>query len=210
MRMQVEREQVIEACLRMAADDLTVGTSGNVSIRTGDLVAITPSGVAYADLTPADVCLVDLDGAVVDGALAPSSEVPMHTVVYRQTDATAVVHTHPVHATAVSLLCDELPAVHYMLTILGGPVPVIPYMPFATEELAAASAEVLRDRSGVILSNHGATTIGGDLDEAYTRSLYLEWCARLWCTAAAIGEPRLLSPEQMADATRRMAGYGQQ
>lgn len=209
MRMQAEREQVIEACLRMADDDLTVGTSGNVSIRRDDLVAITPSGVTYRDLSPEDVCLIDLDGTVVEGDLKPSSEVPMHTVVYRETDATAVVHMHPVHATAVSLLSDELPAVHYMLTIMGGPVTVTPYVTFASEELAASSAEVLRERPAVILGNHGATTIGADLDEAYTRALYLEWCARVWITASTVGEPRLLTPEQMAEGERRMGGYGQ-
>lgn len=209
MRMQREREAIIEACLRMEADDLTVGTSGNVSIRDGDVVAITPSGVPYRDLTPADVVLIDLDGTVVEGDLKPSSEVPMHTVVYRETDATAVVHTHPIHATTVGLLVDELPAVHYMLTILGGPVRVTPYRPFATRELAEASAEVLRDRGGVILGNHGATTIGSDLDEAYTRSEYLEWCARLWCTASGIGTPRLLSDEQMEAAVRNLSSYGQ-
>lgn len=209
MQMQREREQVVEYCRRMADDDLTVATSGNISVRAGDHLAISPSGVDYAVMTRSDVCVLDLDGTQVDGELRPSSEVPMHTVVYRATSATAVVHTHPLYATAVGLVRDELPAVHYMLAILGGPVPVTAYEPFGTEALAATSAAVLRDRGGVILGNHGVTTVGDDLDEAYTRSQYLEWCAHLYCTAAQLGSPGLLSAEQMAEATRRLADYGQ-
>lgn len=209
MRMQREREQVIEYCLRMAGDGLTVGTSGNISVRAGDSIAITPSGVEYTELSPVDVCVVDLDGSTIEGELRPSSEIPMHTVVYRDTAASSVVHSHPLYATAVSLLCDEVPTVHYMLAILGDSIPVTRYAPFGSDELAERSAQVLRDRGGVILGNHGATTVGADLSEAYTRSLYLEWCCRLWCTAAGLGDPRLLTAAQMAEAHELIAGYGQ-
>jgi L-fuculose-phosphate aldolase len=87
MQLPDERAALVDYCLRMQADDLTVGTSGNISVRSGDLVAITPSGVVYDDLTPEAICVIDLDENVVEADLDPSSEVPMHTSVYRATDA---------------------------------------------------------------------------------------------------------------------------
>lgn len=209
MRMREEREAVIAYSRRMAGDGLAVGTSGNVSVRSGDLVAITPTGVAYDDLTPADVCLVDLDGEPVDAPLRPSSEVPMHTAVYAATDAGAVVHTHPLHATALSLLVDELPPVHYLVALLGGPVRVVPYAPYGTAELARLGVEGLADRTAVILANHGATTYGEHLEQAYTRSVHLEWLCRLWAQARTLGEPRVLDAEQLEAARVAFGGYGQ-
>lgn len=209
MRMRDEREAVIAYSRRMAGDGLAVGTSGNVSVRTGDLIAITPTGVAYDDLTAADVCLVDLDGTPVDARLRPSSEVPMHTAVYRATDAGAVVHTHPLYATALSLLLDELPGVHYLIAQLGGPVRVAPYAPYGSEELARLGVEALAGRTAVILANHGATTYGERLDQAYTRSVYLEWLCRLWAEASRLGEPRLLDADQLEAARIAFGGYGQ-
>lgn len=209
MRMRDEREAVIAYSRRMAGDGLAVGTSGNVSVRTGDLIAITPTGVAYDDLTAADVCLVDLDGTPVDARLRPSSEVPMHTAVYRATDAGAVVHTHPLYATTLSLLLDELPGVHYLVAQLGGPVRVAPYAPYGSEELARLGVEALAGRTAVILANHGATTYGEHLDQAYTRSVYLEWLCRLWAEASRLGEPRLLDADQLEAARIAFGGYGQ-
>ena len=209
MRMQAEREAVIAYSGRLAGDGLAVGTSGNVSVRTGDVIAITPTGVAYDDLAPEDVCLVDLDGAPVDARLRPSSEVPMHTAVYRATDAGAVVHTHPLYATALSTLLDELPPVHYLIAQLGGPVRVVPYAPYGTEELARLGVEGLAGRTAVILANHGATTYGAHLEQAYTRSVYLEWLCRLWSEARKLGEPRLLDADQVEAARIAFGGYGQ-
>jgi L-fuculose-phosphate aldolase len=106
-----ERALLVEFGRRMRGDELTVGTSGNLSIRCGDLVAITPSGTAYEMLTPEAICVIDLEGKRVDGRLVPSSEVPMHTLVYQSSDAAAVVHTHPLYASTLSVLVNELPAV---------------------------------------------------------------------------------------------------
>src|SRR3954452_23492155 len=150
MLLADERAELVDYCLRMQADELTVGTSGNLSIRSGDLVAITPSGVAYDELTPESICVIGLDGARVDADLAPSSELPMHTSVYRATDARAVVHTHPLYGTALSVTLDEVPPVHYMLALLGGPVRVVPYARFGSDELAANSVAGLADRFGVL------------------------------------------------------------
>jgi Class II Aldolase and Adducin N-terminal domain len=109
MLLADEWAQLVEFGRRLRGDELTVGTSGNLSIRGGDLVAITPSGVAYESLTPESTCVIDLAGATVDGNLQPSSELPMHTLIHQHTDATVVGHTHPLYASTLSVLVDELP-----------------------------------------------------------------------------------------------------
>ncbi len=210
MLLPDERAAVVEYCLKMQADDLTVGTSGNLSVRSGDLIAITPSGVVYDDLTPETVCVIDLAGTVVEGDLEPSSEVPMHTAVYQATDAGAVVHSHPMYCTALSVTMDEVPPVHYMLALLGGPVRVAPYARFGSPELARGSVEAMVDRTGVLLRNHGATTYGPTLAKAYTRSVYLEWVCRLYHQAKQIGEPTLLTLEQLEEVGKVIDSYGQE
>jgi len=209
VRLRDEREAVVAYARRMAADGLAVGTSGNLSVRAGDLIAVTPTGVRYDDLVPGDVCVVDLDGRPVEPGPRPSSEVPMHTAVYRETHAGAVVHTHPLHATALSTLVDELPPIHYMVVLLGGPVRVAPYAPYGTEELARLGVEGLAGRSAVLLANHGATTHGDDLAQAYDRSVLLEWLCRLYAEARRLGEPRLLGAAELERAAASFAGYGQ-
>lgn len=204
-------EAVVTAARRTVADGLVVGTSGNVSARVGDLVLVTPSGVPYDRLTPQDITGVDLDGRQVLGTLVPTSELPMHLSVYRTTGAHAVVHTHAVHATAVSTLVTELPPIHYMAAALGGPVRVAPYAAYGTDELAENMLGALAGRSGCLLQNHGMITYGTTLDEAYDRTAQLEWMCRLWLTASAVPglAPSLLTEEQMNEAGARLQGYGQ-
>jgi L-fuculose-phosphate aldolase len=209
MLMQKERELVIEYCLRMLKDGLTVGTSGNISVRAGEHIAITPSGAEYEALTPADICVIGLGGQYVDGPENPSTEVPMHTVVYQFTDAQAVVHTHPVYATVVGTLLTEVPRIHYMLALLGGPVRVAPYAPFGTEKLARNCMVAMKDRYGVLLQNHGATTYGDSLARAYSRSVYLEWLCRIYCEARALGDPRLLSAAEFDAVAEAVSAYGE-
>ncbi|WP_299536629.1 class II aldolase/adducin family protein [uncultured Streptomyces sp.] len=202
---------LVATARRTAAEGLVVGTSGNVSARIGDTVLVTPSGVPYDRLGPDDAVGVDLDGRQVLGSLAPTSEVPLHLAVYRTTDAAAVVHTHAVHATAVSTLVSEVPAVHYATALLGGPVRTAAYARYGTPELAAHMLEALRDRTGCLLRNHGTVTYGAGLDEAYERTAQLEWLCRVWLAAASVPgrTPTLLTPDELADVTDALKGYGQ-
>ncbi|GAT80591.1 hypothetical protein STXM2123_1292 [Streptomyces sp. F-3] len=204
-------EALVATARRMVSDGLVVGTSGNVSVRVGDVVLVTPSGVPYDRLTPDDVTGVDLEGRQVLGTLVPTSELPMHLAVHRTTDARAVVHTHAVHATAVSTLVAELPPVHYMAGALGGPVRVAPYATYGTEELARNMLRALEGRTGCLLQNHGTVTCGATLDQAYDRTAQLEWMCRLWLTASSVPglTPALLTPEQLAQAEERLRTYGQ-
>ncbi|WP_052851679.1 class II aldolase/adducin family protein [Streptomyces avicenniae] len=206
---------LLDHARRTVTDGLVVGTSGNLSVRVEgreeDAVLVTPSGVPYDQLGPRDLLAVDLDGHRITGSLPPTSELPMHLAVYRATDAArAIVHTHAVHATAVSTLVDELPAVHYMTAALGGPVRVAPYARYGSDELAAHALAALRERSGCLLRNHGTLVHGRDLRQAYDNTAQLEWMCKLWLAASAVPglRPTLLSPQDLADVASHLRGYG--
>ncbi len=188
------------AAQRLAAAGLVIGTAGNVSARDGDLVAVTPTGAALADLTAEQVTVVDLDGGHVDGQLEATSELELHLGVYRRYDAGAVVHTHAPMATALACVLDELPVVHYQMLVFGGPVRVAPYATFGTPELAEVTLEALRGRNVALMASHGAIAFGSDVDEAVEISLLLEWACQLYWRAAAIGTPRALDAEQRSAA----------
>jgi L-fuculose-phosphate aldolase len=113
------------------------------------------------------------------------------------------------YCTALSVTLDEVPPVHYMLALLGGPVRVAPYARFGSPELADGSVAAMADRTGVLLRNHGATTYGDTLAKAYTRSIYLEWVCKLYHQAKLIGEPTLLSAEQLDEVAKVIDTYGQ-
>ncbi|MER6093882.1 class II aldolase/adducin family protein [Streptomyces bluensis] len=204
-------DELVVTARRSVADGLVVGTSGNVSARVGDTVLVTPTGVPYDRLTPDTVVGVDLDGRQVLGSLRPTSELPMHLAVYGATGARAVVHTHAVHATAVSTLVPELPLIHYMSAALGGAVRVAPYATYGTQELAENMLRALEDRTACLLQNHGTLTYGATLSEAYDRTAQLEWMCRVWLTASTVPglTPTLLSREQVAEVEERLRGYGQ-
>jgi L-fuculose-phosphate aldolase len=207
-----ERESLVAYARRMVNDDLVDAMSGNLSLRAGDLIAITPSGVPYDVMEPADICLVRPgDGGTAAGR-RPSTETPMHLAVYRATDAAAIVHTHSPFVVALSaVLDDELPAVHYAMAGLGGLVRVVPYIRFGTPELAEHAVAGLAGRTAVILRNHGALTYGATLGQAYTRAGTLEWLARVYWHARLAGSPQTLTADQLdevREATRAIR-YGE-
>jgi L-fuculose-phosphate aldolase len=206
-----ERASLVAFGRQMVADGLVDGMSGNLSARTGDLVAITPSGVAYSDIRPAAICLVRLTNGSTVGGGRPSTETPMHLAVYQATDAAAIVHTHSPFVVALSTVLDELPAVHYAMAGLGGPVRVAPYARFGTGELAASAVTGLAGRTAVILANHGALTYGATLGQAYDRARTLEWLARVYWYARQAGSPRTLTVAQLDEVrdTIREIGYGE-
>lgn len=194
----------------MAADRLVVGTAGNVSARAGELIAVTPSGLSYDRLTAARVGVHRLDGSPVDAPLAPTSELPMHLAVYSGSAAGAVVHTHSVAATALSCLVEEVPPVHYYTAMFGGRVRVADYATYGTAELAAKVTDALRGRTGCLLGNHGALTIGDTLAQAYQRAIYLEWLCEVALRALSAGRPpRLLDDAELARVAAKLADYGQ-
>ena len=191
-----EREQVASAARRLAADGLDAGTSGNVSSRSGDLVAVTPTGGVLAELEPSQVTVVDLDGNVVDGDLAPTSELDLHLRVLARDGAGAVVHTHAPVATALSCVVDEVPCVHYEMLLLGGTVRVAPYATFGSPALAASVDRALEGRTAALMANHGTVAFGADVAAAVRATELLEWACTVYWRARAIGEPRVLDEAQ--------------
>ncbi|WP_416980005.1 class II aldolase/adducin family protein [Streptomyces sp. T028] len=191
-----ERAAVADACRRLGAEGLLIGTAGNVSVRVDDRVAITATGAVLAALTPDQVTVVDLDGKLVEGTYEPTSELELHLGVYRRYGTGAVVHTHAPHATAVSCVLDELPCIHYQLLAVGGTVRVAPYATFGTPELAESVLTALDGRSAALMANHGAVTHAVTLDQAVEHALLLEWACGVYQRAASMGTPRFLDEQQ--------------
>ena len=214
MKHQDLREELAKTARQMISSGLVTGTSGNVSARTPEgNVLITPSGIDYGTLEPEDVVLVDLDKNVLEGSLEPSSETPMHTGIYRsRPEVGAVVHTHSRFATTLACLGWEIEPVHYMLTTLSddGRIPLAPYATYGTEELAGYAGEALGEsHNACLLQNHGTITVGQSAEEAFSRTVILEEMAEIYYRTRIVGEPILLTPEQVEEVAAKIADYGQ-
>lgn len=205
------RAGVVRVCQEMQRLGLVVGTAGNVSVRIGDHVAISPSGVEYQDLTPDLIGIHDMSGTAVDAPLKPSSELPLHLAVYHGTNAQAITHNHAPASTAMGLVCDTIPCSHYYSAMFGGPVRAAPYASFGTHELAQNVCDALQGRLGALMSNHGAVTIGPTLDKAFSLLPYLEYICEIQLRAMSTGAPiKVLDDAEMDRMTVAIKGYGQQ
>ena len=195
----------------LASRGLVLGTAGNVSAREGDLVAITPTGGVLAELSADQVCVVDLDGALVEGPLEPTSEVELHLGVLRRYGTAGVVHTHSPMATALSCVLEEVPCVHYAMLALGGTVPVAPYTTFGTPDLAESVVAALDGHTGALMANHGAITHADTVESALDLSLLLEWACSVFWHASALGPPRALDTDERAAVISAVTerGYGE-
>ncbi|HEX8206911.1 MAG TPA: class II aldolase/adducin family protein [Solirubrobacteraceae bacterium] len=194
-----DREEVAAAARRLAEAGLVAGTNGNLSARSGDHVAVTPTGAVLAELEAGDVPVLTLDGDPVEGRLAPTSELDLHLGVYRRFEAGAVVHTHAPFATALACVVDEVPCVHYEMLLLGGDVRVAPYATFGSPGLAASVLDALDGRTAALMANHGAVSYGADVAGALRATELLEWACALYWRARSVGEPRVLSEEERAE-----------
>ena len=206
--LEKQRLQVAKSALRLLQTGLVVNTSGNVSIRVDDHIVITPSGCDYETLAAEDIVVLDLDGNPVEGDLLPSSETPLHLSVYAgDSSIRSIVHTHSIYATAVSTLVQSLPAIHYQIVDLGGPVPVAPYQTFGTPELAASVTDALRGRAAALMQNHGAVTVADTVEKALSRSITLEWLSRVYLIATQSGSPSLVDDEELARVKEQQARF---
>lgn len=195
-----ERDRLVAAGRRLAAGGLVTGTAGNLSVRAGAQVLVTGSGTVLGSLSPAQLTVVDLDGSVVDGELAPTSELPLHLAVYAATDAAAIAHAHSPASIAVGCTHDVLPAVHYLTMRLGGVVRVADYATFGSARLAGNVRAALAGRSAALMRNHGSVAYGAGIEQACERLELVEWLAEVYRQAAALGTPRLLTDAELADA----------
>lgn len=175
------RSAVLRTSVAMAASGLVTGSSGNVSQRFGDQLLITPSGIPYDRLEVEQIVEIDMEGASLSGRGDPSSEWRMHVAIYRErSDVAAIVHTHSVHATAVSLSLEELPVLHDEGRLLFGTrIPSSRHQPPGSWELARAVAAALADKRGALIARHGVVGVGATLDEAFEVAVKIEEAARL-------------------------------
>lgn len=204
------REAIVQAARSMNALGINQGTAGNISLRRGDAMLITPSGVPYETMTPDMLAVVPLDGGAASGPLAPSSEWRIHRdILLARGDVNAVVHTHAPYATTLAVLRRDIPAVHYMIAAFGASrIRCTDYAPFGTQELSDLAVAGLGSAHGVLLGNHGMIVTAADLDKAMWRAVELEALARVYYLASLAGEPVVLPDEEIAREIGRFEHYG--
>jgi len=197
-------EQIVDTCRSLASAGLVIGEAGNVSLRLSeDRIAVTASGARFDCIEPRQITIVDNAGRVVDGAPRPTSELRLHLGIIDARGAQAVVHTHSPYGAALSTVVEELPAIHYAILMLGGPVKVAPYATFGTQELADVTVKATEGRSAALMANHGAVVFAGSLEKATEGAMLLEWLCEMYWRARQIGNPSTLSAAQLEDVIRR-------
>ncbi|AUX09131.1 L-fuculose-phosphate aldolase [Halalkaliarchaeum desulfuricum] len=206
--LEAERRTVATRAAELR--ELTPGRTGNLSVRRGQRLAITPSGVPYDEISPDDVSVVSLGGEQVFGELAPSSESPMHRRIYERFEPGAIVHTHSPWSTTLAVLGEPLPPVHYMIVLAGETVPIAPYATYGTEELAdnAVGAMASAESSACLLENHGLVATGEDAAAAIETAVAVESVARAYCQAQSVGTPQQLSEDALEATARKLEEYG--
>ncbi len=205
------RQQLIATALAMGANGLNRGTAGNVSVRDGDGFYITPTGMPYATLVADDIPRMALDG-IHRGRRQPSSEWRFHRDLYAtRPEIGAVLHAHSPFAISLACLRVAIPPFHYMIARFGGDtVRCADYAIFGSPELSSAALRAMEGRTGCLLANHGLLVAGRDLDQGLALAIELEdLCEQYW-RACQLGEPVLLSAEEMRAVLERFQGYGQQ
>jgi L-fuculose-phosphate aldolase len=207
------REELIAAAREMNRSGINQGTSGNLSLRRGDGLLITPSGVPYDRLEPADIVFLPLDcgdAPVAEGSRKPSSEWRIHRDVYRaRPEALAIVHAHPVHCAALACLQRPLPGFHYMVAVAGGrDVRCAPYATFGTQALSDHVVAALEGRRACLMANHGLLCLGADLRSALALAVEVETLARTYLQCLSVGEPIVLDDAEMDRVLEKFSTYG--
>jgi L-fuculose-phosphate aldolase len=211
MLLEEERKNIVQFGRNLLNAGLTTGTGGNLSIynRTEGLVAIKPSGVNYFEMNPSDVVVIDLGGHTSDGTLKPSSETNFHLSLYKfRPDINAVVHTHQIYATTIACLNWELPAVHYLIGMSGNKVPLAAYATFGSTELSENILHAIGNYNACLMANHGLVTVGANIAAAFAVAEEIELVSRLYYQAKCIGNPVILSDDEMQVVIKKYQTYG--
>ncbi|MDX5365131.1 MAG: class II aldolase/adducin family protein [Alphaproteobacteria bacterium] len=204
------RARVIAAARNLAATGLSPQMSGNVSARNGGSILITPSGIPYTALSPDDISEIAMDGQVLAGPHAPSSEWQMHAAIYEAfPDAGGIVHAHSDFATVLAVMKREIPPFHYMVAVAGGRnIRVADYATFGTAELARNAVAALEGRRACLLAHHGQIAIGETVEAALHLAHEVETLSAQYWRALQLGEPDLLSDEVMSLNVEKFRTYG--
>ena len=208
------RREIVESARQMNALGINQGTSGNISVRFGDQMLITPSATPYDAMRPEDVASMSFAGERGDwiGPLKPSTEWRFHLdILNARPEAGAVVHTHATYCTTLAILRMEIPAVHYMIAAFGGAtVRCAPYARYGTAELAGHAVRALEGRNACLLANHGMIVVGDTLAKAMWLAVELETLAKQYCLSLQLGKPHVLSDAEIAETARGFKTYGLQ
>ena len=204
-----KRQAIIDACRRMNALGINQGTSGNISVRHGDGMLITPTSMPYESMTPDQIVLMGMDGSHPHNQ-RPSSEWRFHLDILRsRKDVDAVVHAHPPYATMIAIMGREIPPIHYMIAAAGGDsIRCAPYATYGTAELSEYALKALEGRMACLLAHHGMIAVGPSLAKAMWLAVEVETLARQYHGCLQIGTPPLLSSGEIERVRQRMAGYG--
>lgn len=209
------RKAIVEACRWTNSSGLNRGTSGNVSIRMGETMLISPSSLPYDEMEPEDIVAMPLMGEYgsyhAKGEVVPSSEWRFHLDIMRaKPEVGAIVHTHATYSTVLAICRKEIPAVHYMIAAAGGPViRCAPYATYGTKELSEHAVAALQDRACCLLANHGMIATGATIEKAKWLAVELETLAQQYVLSLTIGGPVLLDDAEIAHVKERFKqGYG--
>lgn len=203
------REQLLAISRKLCELGLNRGNSGNASVRDGTGFLVTPTGMAVEEMTPRDMVWMSIDGKV-QGERQPSSEWRFHRdILQARPEVGAVIHTHAMFATTLACLHREIPPFHYMIAVAGGDtIRCAPYALFGSQALSDAALSALQDRKACLLANHGMIAVGRDLDQALSVAVEVETLCEQYWRALQVGEPKLLSAEQMTEVMEQFKGYG--
>jgi L-fuculose-phosphate aldolase len=203
------RQALVDGSLSAEEFRLNAGTSGNISVRCEGGMLITPTGIAPKALRPSSIVMMDLDGNW-SGDIVPSTEWALHAAIYKvRPEVDAVVHAHPDYCVALSCMRQPLPPFHYMIASFGGDdVRCSRYETFGSMELADATVEALEGRNACLLANHGMVAVGKSVVEALSRTQKLENLVRQYTLCRSVGEPVLLTDEELVSVKARYKNYG--
>jgi L-fuculose-phosphate aldolase len=204
-----KRQSIIDACRSMNAVGINQGTSGNISLRHGDGLLITPTSTPYEAMQPEQIVFMRMDGSH-DAAQRPSSEWRFHLDILKaRPEINAVVHAHPTYSTILAIMNLEIPPIHYMIACAGGDtIRVAPYATFGTQELSEHAVRALEGRLACLLEHHGMIAVGASLSKAMWLAVEVETLARQYHGCLQIGTPRLLPKAEIENVLGRIAGYG--
>lgn len=205
------RLELIETCRAMNRLNINSGTAGNVSVRTDEGFLISPTGIEYEKLQPDNVVLMRMDGTF-DGDVLPSSEWRFHRdILLKRTELNAVVHTHSSHATAVSIMELDIPALHYSIAAAGGKdIRCARYATFGTQELSDAALEALEGRQACLLAHHGVIAAGASLSRALAMAARVEELAKQLILCRILGTPFIIDDAEISRVLAKYGSYGQQ
>lgn len=206
------REEMVAICRRMNSSGINQGTAGNLSVRSGDGFLITPSSLPYDTMTPDDIVEMDFSG--IYAGRRPSSEWRFHRDILKvRQDIDVVLHCHSIYATTLACHHKTIPSFHYMTGVAGGTtIRCARYATFGTQELSNAALEALEGRLACLLGQHGQISLGKSLEQALWLAIEVETLSRIYVQALTLGEPPILSDEEMerviAQMKRMSYGFG--